>query len=96
MVRTFGPDCDALLTVITVRDRMRMMQTTLENVLDEVKSVNGFWSLSDQDVVRASMLEVGFAILQRDRSKCQVCEHQRQGSDCCSIEGMGCVEGRAN
>ena len=45
---------------IKAHAKMTTMQGTLENVLDEVKSLNGFWPQSDQDLVRASLLEVGW------------------------------------
>ena len=41
------------------------MLAALENVLDGVKPVNGFWSMSDQNLVRANILEVCAMLLYR-------------------------------
>ena len=58
MVRTSSPSDAGKLTGNAAPEKMKTMQETLENVLEEVKTVNGFWSLNDQDVVRASLMEV--------------------------------------
>jgi hypothetical protein len=34
------------------------LRGTLQNVLEEVRTIDGFWSFSDQDLVKGNLLEV--------------------------------------